>query len=144
MSEGLQHVLRMPIPWRHLTQSRTECGLTSDAVEAIPFEEMQAKVRREGEKRAAYSSCMTCWEAAGRHHQEMRWLPDGVDPILLVIAREIAFVRRREGDALRFSRELRALTMLAERYRDEFIALVDDMEGSVNLTAYRKSRAGTP
>jgi len=50
------------------------------------------------------------------------------------------FIRRQETEAVRLSRELRAMAVLVERHREEFDALVSGLEDTVNLNAYRRDR----
>lgn len=131
------HVFRNPLPWRSAEDALTECGLHAASYSTLTREEMQAKVKREGSTRAAMSSCMTCWNTV---RDRLRIWP-GVKPILEVVAREVTATQWRSDErAVRFSRELEALAVLAERHREEFNTLVADDADSTDLEAYRHQK----
>jgi hypothetical protein len=126
----------MVLPWRSTDAALTECGLLAASYQTITAEAMAEKVRQFGRTRAAMSSCMTCWTSLSHHRP---W--DGeVDPVVLLLAREVGRVVNRHDDAVRLGRELRALIMLAEAHPDEFADLLRDLAEVVSLSAVRRSR----
>lgn len=135
--EPKEHVLREPIPWRTVAETLTECGLPSSSYPTITLDEMKEKVKRQGQQRAAMSSCMSCWTAASRNVRR----GEEEDPILAVIVRAVGRDHWRETPgSIRLSREFRAMAMLAERHREEFDVLVVEMEGATNLDKYRREK----
>lgn len=65
-----EHVQRVLLPWRSREDALTECGLPADPRTTLSVEEMRAKIARQGQQRAALSSCMTCWSTVNRHYKE--------------------------------------------------------------------------
>lgn len=134
-NEDLDHVLRTPLPWRTADQALTECGRLGDGT-ALTYDAIVAKIKREGQKRAALTTCMTCWDRC-------RYRPVLDDRLVDVVAREIDRCRRaRDRDQIaRLSRELTAIAALIEAHRDEFDTAVSGLAETVTLDAARRERA---
>lgn len=128
----VQHVLRAAPPWRR-HPVLTECGnKIREPERLITREQLAARVRKLGQKRAAYSTCITCWEAAKDHRG---W---DVDPAS-VIARDVRY-RNRWGyeDDDPMNREFRALAALVEAHLEEWDELVTGLDQTVSLDARRR------
>ena len=137
----LDHLLRPALPWRqhpHLT----ECGKELDRVDParlITVAELQRRIRELGQKRAAYSTCITCSETAGRHR--------ATDPVDVVM-RELAALRwvrdRSQGQPWERRRliatELEAVAALVAAHREEFDGYLADRAAAVSLADHRSSR----
>ena len=150
----LDHLSRPPLPWRapHLT----ECGKPLDTIDAgriISRDQLRKRVADIGQKRAAFSTCMTCWATAGR------W-PD--DPAT-ALYREVGVVwrtppsyydfapRSSEGEDRRshdeakarrdrFVGELEAIQALIEAHRGEFAAYLAGLDETVSLADRRRRK----
>jgi hypothetical protein len=90
-------------------------------------DEVIAKIKDQGQQRAAMSTCMTCWGTASRHDT---WAGKPSS----VLARD---VYARDGSDL-LDRELRALALLVEAHPDEF---ADTMESLGLATPFRAQQA---
>lgn len=136
MSDDLQivHVRRPGLPWRQ-EQSRTECGqvIKGDSANVITRDEFFAKIKREGDRRARYSTCQTCLDTAAR------WPSWDQDPVRC-LGREGSVHYGRAVNP-QFKNELLALAMLVERHREEFAELLEDVTMVVPLQAGRKGKA---
>lgn len=126
MTEELDHVLRPLLPWRD--ESLTECGLNPAGRAVITRDEALLKFRREGQKRAALTTCMTCLETA------RRWKSWDEDPVQ-GMTREVH--RYPSQDLVR--NELWALGELVRRHRDEFDLLLGEL-GKVDRLEERRQR----
>ena len=150
----LDHLSRPPLPWRapHLT----ECGKPLDTIDAsriISRDELHKRVADIGQKRAAFSTCMTCWETRNR------WPGDSATALY----RETHVVwrappsyydyapRRSEGEQRRshdeakarrdrFVGELEAIQALIEAHREEFDAYLAGLGETVSLADHRNTR----
>lgn len=153
----VDHIARPPLPWR-TTPTLTECGkglVTIDAARIITPAELTSRIGRLGQKRAAYTTCMTCWDSAERHRS------GSPDPIELVIReaqavqhsrsyppqllermkpgernRAIRDASRRE----RLSGELEAIAALVAAHRDEFDGYLVGRSEAVSLADRRAAR----
>jgi hypothetical protein len=140
--EPLAHVLRAALPWRD-GPVLTECGkMPGDGMPVMTIAEFAAKVKREGQQRAAMSVCMTCWSTAVRHHA-VSWEADPVG----VISREAGWaktwspgVTRDDPTARRFHTELLAIAELIGRHREEFGGLVDGITAAPSLGDRRRDK----
>ncbi len=119
----LNHIERPLPPWSHCAP-KTQCGRARNDVAAIvSIAEFAASVKRDGQQRIAYTTCMTCWSATTSQAYEWDQEPNGTMMRYLTSA--------RQDDKRMIQRELRALACLVDAYRDEFDALV------IGLTAVR-------
>ena len=119
----LNHIERPLPPWSHC-DSKTQCGRARNDVAAIQsIAEFVAAVKRDGQQRLAYVTCMTCWNASTYQAYEWDQEPSGT------LRRYLSSASQDDGRVIR--RELRALARLVDAHRDEFDALV------VGLTAVR-------
>lgn len=132
--ESLCHVARAPLPWRPAWQ--TECGLRIDSgAPVMTREEFIAKVKREGQQRAAFSTCMTCWQTSSRHmHPEV----DDEERSLRALNRELDWYRKDGREILKA--DISAISILIKRYRAEFDELVEDYKATVKLPAIQGRR----
>lgn len=122
------HVRRPDLPWR--TANLTECGRpVGDVKSFITRDELDARLRKDGRARVAFSVCMTCWQTA------TRWKTFNQDPVE-AIRREVYLPREGTEDLLRV--ELRGLAALADKYRDEFDEFVKGMSETARFERRRK------
>jgi hypothetical protein len=121
----------------------TECGrLPGPGMPVMSVGEFGALVRREGRKRSAMTTCITCWETAARH-QVVSWAADPVG----VMGREVGWARTwapgvvRDDPAARlFETELRAIAELISRHADEFAGLVAGIAAAPSLGDRRREK----
>ena len=129
----LDHVLRSEPPWR--TQGfRTECGKRAvDVASTISRDDFRAKVKKQGQQRAAMSTCMTC------AHTAERWGTWDEDPVAC-LGRET--YNRPWGDGKRdpFADELRAIAALIEARRDEHDGYISGLDDVGDLAARRAGK----
>ena len=115
-NEPITHISRGDIPWRkaHLT----ECGLSlADGHPVISRAEFADKLKREGQQRAAFSTCMTCWQTTTRYDRHV------VDMgVIEAVEREISWARggHRKSERARLESELAAIGQLVADHRAEF------------------------
>lgn len=133
MSEPMAHVIREPLPWQG-EPTVTECGRPlNDVKEFITRAAMIAKVKREGHTRAAYTSCMTCWQTADRH-------PLWADNPCAAVER----VYHVYGPHPELRNELVALAALVEQHRAEYDVLVAGLAAAPRLDDVRRARQQQP
>lgn len=126
----VDHIVRPPLPWRH-QQTLTECGLTIEpGRRIITRDELVTRVNNIGQRRAVFTTCMTCWDTA------QRWATWEKDPVQ-AIARE-AGPWYRNTAALRD--ELIALATLVEAHRDEFDDILAGLHDTPRLDEQRRAR----
>lgn len=130
MSDPMDHIERPRPPWRN--DHQTECGRdVSEFASVLTRDEAVAKVKKQGQQRAAMSTCMTCWSTAERHGD---WANDPAG----VIAREPRW--SRGPGAERWKTELRALGLLYEAHRDEFDAVMAGLADTSSIADKRAAR----
>ena len=135
MSETLEHVLRALPPWR--TGAETECGrAASDTGRVISRDEFVAKVNRQGQQRAAMSTCMTCWQTAQRHHD---WAHSPSSVLEREVNRATHWRKAGEEEPL-IDRELRAIAALIDAHRDEFDGYLAGLGETLSLDELRARR----
>jgi hypothetical protein len=150
----VDHVARQPVPWR-TGALLTECGREiDDDTRLIDHGELATRVRDLGQRRAAFSTCMTCWDTA------RRWSASWDANPAEVMAREVQNVyysmgrlggERGDPEPL-IVRELRALAELVRRHSDEFAELMEGLDKTVRIedlaakraAEQRRARAGRP
>ncbi len=124
----LEHVLRFEPPWR--VDRKTECGhAATDVAAVIDQDELIRKVKDQGQQRAEFSTCVTCWE---RSRYAKPWAEDPV----AILRRETA--RYGVKDA-QLESELRALTLLWQAHCDEYDETLRSL-GEVNDLAEQRAR----
>jgi hypothetical protein len=126
----LDHVIRFDVPWRR--ESKTECGRdTTDVRQIITRDELIAKWKREGQMRAAYTTCMTCLD---RSKVARSWDEDPAG----IITREFgnSFYGTDKGAT---RRELRAIAMVVMAHRDEFEQALAGLAGTPSLDEKRRT-----
>jgi len=127
--QPIEHIERGKPPWRE--ETKTECGrLVSEFAVVLTREQAKKKIAGQGRQRAAMSTCMTCWETAGRHGE---WADDPCG----VIDREAQSNRWRRGEMSTLETELRALAVLYVAHSDEYDEIVAGLAASVDLSAAR-------
>jgi hypothetical protein len=149
MSANLDHVARPMPPWRDPAHTKTECGRElRDVASIISLDDMLAKVKREGQARAAFTSCMTCWQTASRHTKNTHWTGSGPERSVVVPDpwwENPTAVLARDGGGLYgpqpqpVTDELRAIGRLIAAHVDEFAALLVAV-GEGDVLAARRSR----
>jgi len=129
MKEPVDHILRPSLPWRRLGEgSITECGYDASKVKTLTREEFFTRLKELGQQRTAMLTCMTCSDTA------KRWGTWDDDP-RLALQREIEWERGgaywsrgRDDRGTRLKDELTAINSLIENHREEFSALVSEIE----------------
>lgn len=127
----LEHVLRPMLPWRE--EQLTECGKQPNE-HAITRDVFIVKVNKQGKKRAAMTTCMTCFETA------QRWPDWNTNPVA-VVAREVRNVTywgHQDESPLRD--ELRAIALLIEAHPEEFADTLAALKSAVPF-GKRRARA---
>lgn len=139
----VDHVTRPPLPWR--TDAHvTECGK--------PLDQLVARVQELGQKRAAYSTCMTCWETASRHRSDrrdlVRTLRREIEALRYVplgfIAEPATKACTLDQRRRRLDSELEALGALVDAHREEFDGYLAGKAQTASLADRRRSRAARP
>lgn len=127
----LEHIFRAAsVPWRAPQDGLTECGREVGTLPTITRDQFIAKLRTQGKQRAAFTTCMVCWETTTRYKL---WSEDPLD----AIRREVYGMR---GDDKRFGFELHAIEMLINNHREEFDGYVQGLQETVNLADRRRAR----
>lgn len=114
MKEDLDHVLRIPLPWR--TENLTECGRDPQGLTTHTHDEFIQRCKELGKQRTAMVTCMTCLNTV------QLWLwADG--SLTALVGRELERAGNRwngrsEGGSL-IERELRAAVMIRSGNRCE-------------------------
>ncbi len=127
----LDHIARAMVPW-HDPATKTECGSDIDDVASvITRDELVAKVNREGQQRALYSTCQTCLSTA-RNHPEWKQ-----DPVAVM---ERHFTHMKWDTSPDRRREVLAIAALIENHRDEFHAIQRDLAAAGDLSSAREER----
>jgi hypothetical protein len=127
----LDHVVRPALPWRR-EQTLTECGLVIEpGRRIITRDELVARINNLGQRRAAFTTCITCWETARRWKN---WAEDPVE----ALSRETGAWHNRNRGQLRD--ELIALTTLVEAHYDEFEAILAGLRDAPRLADQRAAR----
>lgn len=109
--QPLDHVLRFEPPWR--ASRKTECGRRVDDVgSVIERDALVAKVKDQGKQRAAFTTCMTCWD---RTQYAQPW--DNSPSSVLNRESRYSYASRTDDE---LDREMRALTLLWDAHREEF------------------------
>lgn len=144
MAERLDHVRRVPLPWRD--DGLTECGLVASEHQSLTFAEFVRKARELGQQRMAMVTCMNCYNTA------MRWQghrlrrddtgvgvvePGVMDAIERTFGR-VWGMKAEERDLL--TREFTAIAMLVEAHREEFDAAVSGLGDTTDLAAVRSAK----
>jgi hypothetical protein len=147
--EPLDHIARPQFPWSDPADGLTECGRPlADVVSVKTRSEIAAKIKRDGQARAAYTTCMTCAQTSERN---VPWLEVGQrlpvdwgwndDPVA-VMRRAVAPVWSPKQDSVdRLRRELTAIGMLVMAHRDEFDGLVEGLAEAVPIDEMTRRRA---
>lgn len=158
----VDHIARLIVPWRADVEL-TECGRAVTEVPAeriVTVDTVNARVRDQGQQRAAFSTCMTCWETAERWHGSGRRNRLGAILRELEALRYVdhAPVRRfapgesvrwdREYDRQlgawerrkRFERELDAILALIQAHRAEFDGFITGHAAAPSLADARARR----
>jgi hypothetical protein len=162
----VDHISRSALPWR--AAELTECGKSVAELggRVVSRDEIRTRIQRIGQKRAAFSTCMTCAETSDR------WSRFGRDDAVLAVSREARAVehasapipglddgddvgaarRRSARDLWRrrqlLSAELEALGALVEAHREEFDGYIAGLGETVSLSdrrtaqRFRRQRSG--
>ncbi len=112
----------------------------SDVTNVINAEELEDRITRHGQRRAAFTVCSQCWD----NRSLANWHTNPVR----VIAREA--VRAGLGDrepstrpeASQFGKELHAIAALIDAHRNEFDGYVAALGAAVSITNHRRRVAG--
>lgn len=146
MPEGtpLEHVMRPGPPWRPAELARTECGKDIGALLALgrpvlSREAVQKKIKDQGRQRAAFTTCMTCWDGVER------WETWEENPVSAIGRETYGSYSGRYADKTnvhfrRFTDELLALAALAAAHPEEFEALLSGIGETVSLAERREAR----
>lgn len=155
--DPVDHVARPALPWR-VQPDITECGkdlarLADDRI--ITPAELLRRISDLGQKRAAYTTCITCWETASRHRSDQ---PESIRVVLrevealqwrgtyalgdlshLSAARREKQLRDRERHQ-RLVAELEAIAALVSAHRAEFDGYLAGRDEAVSLAEHRATR----
>lgn len=132
--EPIDHVRRSLPPWRE-RDFKTECGRAeNDCRSVLSRQEMLDKLRRQGHRRAALSSCMTCLETASRNPSWERQ-PSAV--MMRVLGNRYGYPRHGTDEN---DRELVAIAMLIERHRGEWEEIKNAIRDVADFNAERSKR----
>jgi hypothetical protein len=129
--EAVDHVIRSVPPWREATV--TECGRNLEGLPLITRDELLTRVQNEGQRRAAFITCMVCWETV---YRTKSWEQDPA----LALAREFGRYGINGGPE-RMRLEMRALMLLVEAHREEFFETLAALQGTSELSRARAKRA---
>lgn len=131
----LDHIARTELPWR-TGLPRTECGLTNTP--ALTTDEFVDKARREGQRRTALTTCMTCYDKRVMFGRLVNR-----DGLVDVLGREVRRVNQsRDPDASReLENELQAIAALIDAHRAEFDATLEGIREAPTLDDVRRRRA---
>jgi len=130
----LDHVLRIEPPWRE--QKLTECGrYVADVDAVVSREELAAKFARLGRMRAAFSTCMTCYERS--RYRARGWELDCIP----IMHRDTAAGPRGHLEDVRL--DLLALTALWRAHPEEFAAIRESLADGTDLDRAREKRAAS-
>lgn len=136
MRERVDHIQRLPLPWR--AQTITECGLPIEAHPVISRADLKKRVADLGQQRAAYTTCMTCWDRMRRYPWNEQ------DETLGALIDYLSLGRwggRDEGATNLIRSEVEALTALIAAHRDEWDEFIAGKAATVDLASARKARA---
>ncbi len=131
---GLEHVVRDCPPWRD-EKSLTECGLSVGGYLIISRDDLLAKVTKQGQQRAALSTCMTCWQTTKRHST---WASSPSAVLARECQPDLGPSRLVRPDQ-QIDLELRAIALLTEAHKGEFDSLLEDLAAAVPLHATVRS-----
>lgn len=145
----VDHITRNILPWR-TSADLTECGkpVADLAGRLVTREEATARIKRIGQKRAAFSLCMTCASTSDRH----RNLRDHTVDLVEAVARATGGLRYAQPpyvneapsanwlERQRLSAELEAITALVAAHREEFDGYLSGREQTVSLAERRGQR----
>lgn len=167
----VDHIAREPLPWRtrpHLT----ECGKPVEPLgdRVVSRGTIETRIRDIGQKRAAFTTCMTCVDTSDRwsgrrqrsdltalravvregsaveHATPPRHTPPGDRDAMCVCGDNIHHHRdsTRERDLWerreRLRAELQAVAALVDAHREEFDAYLSGLSETVNLTERRNTK----
>lgn len=135
VAKELDHVLRPKLPWRR--RDLTECGLDPNRCVTITADELLAKIRKIGQQRAAFSTCMTCMNKVSF---DLRTGAVATPKLVDIVRREVRNYNTSNDEV--FEIELRVLAALADRHQDEFNALVDALADTADLADHRNRFRG--
>lgn len=138
MPDPIEHIYRSLPPWRANVEAKTECGKRAiDVAAVITFDALLAKVKAQGQQRAAMSTCMTCWGRCDvRSPRSWEVCPS------VIVGRDADSYHgwgSPHQDTL-LDRELRAVAALVEAHRDEFDAYLSGLDSTVSLADARAKR----
>lgn len=147
----VDHITRAVLPWRSEAEL-TECGksTTGLAGRLVTRAEAASRIQRIGQKRAAFSLCMTCVSTSDRQRNLYGHTEDPVG----AVARATGAVRHaappwngreetkdwRERE--RLVSEFEAIAALIAAHRDEYDGYLSGRERTVSLAERRRMRAG--
>lgn len=150
----VDHIARLPLPWR-TEADYTECGkpLADYATDRlVTADEVQARIKRIGKQRAAFTVCMTCADTV------FRWSGSGGRNVLGAIEREIQATQyaspphpgestrdRSRSERMwarrqRLEAEVEALAALVAAHREEFDGYLAGRADTVSLADRRQAR----
>ncbi len=137
MSEPVDHIERPALPWR-LDERLTECGKPTDKVRAVITRDAAvAKVKQQGRRRAAMSTCMTCWGVAEFNRD---WSQSPTEVVAREAKRNYGRGFGGEGGETLLDRELRAIAALVEAHREEFDGFLHGLTETATLDKARAER----
>lgn len=128
------HVVRATVPWR--SDQLTECGRPlSDVAAVISADELDSRITKFGEARAAFTVCTMCWPTAVG---APRWDADPVAVLDRETRRAQRAPGRREHQQLRT--ELLAIAALIDAHRQEYGSTIQGLASATDLAVRRRRR----
>lgn len=149
----VDHITRAVLPWRN-EPDLTECGkpVAGLAGRLVTRAEGAARIKRIGQKRAAFSLCMTCVQTSDRYRD--RFDPTVSEDLVMAIGRAASAVQHAYPPHLgreetpqwrerqRLLAEFEAIAALIAAHRDEFDGYLSGREQTVSLADRRRQRHG--
>jgi hypothetical protein len=136
LGDRLDHVARLRLPWR--TTDLTECGRDADKFPTITADQYEARLRKYGQRRTAFTVCQTC---VSRVTFGLPGTAGGIrNGIIDALHRECERVRYDPNSQL--EQELQAIAALIDAHRLEFDATLAGLDDITHLGARRAATRG--
>lgn len=136
--EPVDHIERPSLPWRKHEECLTECGILAIKIRTLTRNDFQRRLKEWGDHRTAITTCMTCVDAA------RRWTDWETDP-RQALEREINWEGcgrwQRNSRGTRLRDELKAIAVLIQSHKEEFVEVFHRIQNTVDFLAERRKRS---